>query len=148
MFANASARAVLCVLAVAAAPASARVSEINVTAVEPFAAGASFGATGSYERVRGMFKGELDPADGRNKVIVNIDRAPRNARGMVEYSADFFLLRPTDAARGNRKIIYDVTNRGRKFIHRRPMDARLPTAASRPHYQYTHLRLGLSAAGP
>ena len=45
MFANAAARAVLCALAVAAAPGGARVTEFNVTAVEPFADGASFGAT-------------------------------------------------------------------------------------------------------
>ncbi len=91
------------------APATARVTEINVAAVEPFADGAMYGTTGAYERVRGTFKGELDPADARNKVIVNLDKAPRNARGLVEYEADFFLLRPADAARGNHKIIYDVT---------------------------------------
>jgi hypothetical protein len=113
-----------------AAPAAARVTEINVAMVEPFAAGASYGATGDYERVRGTFKGELDPADARNKVIVNLERAPRNARGLVDYEADFFLLRPADAARGNRKIIYDVTNRGRKFVHFRLMDANPPSVAT------------------
>ena len=113
-----------------AAPASARVTEINVAAVEPFAEGAAYGTTGAYERVRGTFKGELDPADARNKVIVNLDKAPRNARGLVEYEADFFLLRPADAARGNRKIIYDVTNRGRKFIHARLMDAKPASVAA------------------
>lgn len=113
---------VLLTLVICAA-AHARVTEISVLAVEPFADGASYGDTGGYERVRGTFKGELDPADARNKVIVNLDRAPRNTRGLVEYEADFFLLRPADAARGNRKLIYDVTNRGRKFIHFRLMDA-------------------------
>jgi len=116
-------------IACIAAPASARVTEINVAAVEPFADGAAYGATGAYERVRGTFKGELDPADARNKVIVNLDKAPRNTRGLIEYEADFFLLRPADAARGNRKIIYDVTNRGRKFIHFRLMDANPPSIA-------------------
>src|SRR4051812_707974 len=110
--------------------AHARVTEINVAAIEPFAGGAAYGNTGAYERVRGTFKGELDPADARNKVIVNLERAPRNARGLVEYEADFFLLRPADAARGNHKIIYDVTNRGRKFIHFRLMDANPPSVAA------------------
>ena len=119
------------VLLLAACTATdARVTEINVAAVEPFADGASYGATGAYERVRGTFKGELDPADPRNKVIVNLDKAPRNARGRVDYEADFFLLRPADAARGNRKIIYDVTNRGRKLIHSRLMDANPPSVAA------------------
>ena len=123
------ARAALCALVIAAAPAAARLTEINVTAVEPFADGHAFGDTGAYERVKGTFKGELDPADPRNKVIVNLDKAPRNAAGRVEYEVDFFLLRPADAARGNRKIIYDVTNRGRKNLHWRLTDARLASPA-------------------
>ena len=50
--------------------------------------------------------------------------------GRVEYEADFFLLRPADAARGNRKILFDVTNRGRKYVHWRLMDARLASPAA------------------
>ncbi len=122
------ASAVLCALA--SGPAAARVTEINVSAVEPFAAGHAFGSAGAYERVKGTFKGELDPADPRNKVIVNIDKAPRNAAGRVEYEADFFMLRPLEAERGNRKIIYDVTNRGRKNLHTRMMDARPASLAA------------------
>ena len=124
------ASAALCALALAAVPAGARLTEINVTAAEPFAEGTSFGNAGAYERVKGTFKGELDPADARNTVIVNLDKAPRNAAGRVEYEADFFMLRPADAARGNRKIIYDVTNRGRMYIHWRLMDARLSSPAA------------------
>lgn len=105
-------------------PATAGVTELSIAAVEPFADGSSFGNAGAYERVRGTFKGELDPADARNQVIVNLDKAPRNASGRVEYEADFFMLRPVEAARGNGKLIYDVTNRGRKYIHWRLMDAR------------------------
>ncbi len=123
-------RAALCAFVIVAFPAAARVTEINVTAVEPFAEGASFGETGGYERVKGTFKGELDPADARNKAIVNLDKAPRNAGGRVEYEADFFILRPADAVRGNRKILFDVTNRGRKYVHWRLMDARLASPAA------------------
>ena len=96
---------------------------LDIVAVEAFAEGATFGETGAYERVRGTFKGEIDPADARNKVIVNIDKAPRNAAGHVEYEAEFFMLRPADGGRGARKILYDVTNRGRKGMHVRFMDA-------------------------
>lgn len=119
-----AARAALCALVLAAAPAGARLTEINVTAVEPFAEGAAFGDAGAYERVKGTFKGELDPADPRNKVIVNIDKAPKNAAGRVEYQSDFFILRPADPARGSRKILFDVTNRGRQYAHWVLMDAR------------------------
>jgi Alpha/beta hydrolase domain len=123
-------RALLGAFVIAATPVAARVTEINIAAVEPFADGAGFGTTGAYERVRGTFKGELDPSDARNKVIVNLGKAPHNARGTVEYEADFFILRPADAARGNRKIVYDVTNRGRKFIHWRLMDAKTESVAA------------------
>lgn len=106
-----------CGLVLAAAPAAARLTEINVAAVEPFADGAAFGDAGAYERVKGTFKGELDPADPRNRVIVNLDKAPKNAAGSVEYESDFYILRPVDPARGSRKILYDVTNRGRQYAH-------------------------------
>jgi hypothetical protein len=65
---------------------------------QPFANSASFGDVGAYERVRGVAKGELDPADPRNKGIVNIDRVPRNARGRVEYEVEWFMDAPTQAA--------------------------------------------------
>jgi hypothetical protein len=95
-------------LAVHALPTLAMLTDIQITAVEPFAEGANFGDTGAYERVRGTYKGTLDPADARNKAIVNIDKAPRNTAGRVEYEAEFFLLRPVDAQRGSGKILYDV----------------------------------------
>jgi len=111
------ARVTLCALIIAAGPAGARLTEISVTLVEPFASGHAFGDAGAYERVKGTFTGELDPADPRNRVIVNLDKAPRNAAGRIEYEGDFFILRPADAARGSRKILYDVTNRGRQYAH-------------------------------
>ena len=95
---NAVLRCALCALIFVAVPVAARVTDINIAAVEAFADGAGFGNTGAYERVRGAFKCELDPADFRNRVIVNLDKAPRNARGLVEYEADFFMLRPAEAA--------------------------------------------------
>ncbi len=79
-------------------------------------------------------------------MIVNLDKAPRNARGMVEYEADFFLMRPLDAARGNHKIIFDVTNRGRKIIHWRLMDAK-PASVAATNRLYARVeRLGFGSA--
>ena len=111
-------------------PSEARVTAIRIDSVEPFADSAAFGATGAYERLKGRFRGELDPADARNRVIVDLDKAPRNAGGKVEYETDFFLLRPVEPARGNRALIYDVTNRGRMYVHWRLMDAKLASPAS------------------
>jgi Alpha/beta hydrolase domain len=109
----------------------ARIVEIKVQSVRPFAEGQVFGTVGAYERVTGTAIGELTPADARNRVIVNLDRAATNARGMVEYEVDFDLLRPVDAKRGNGKIMYDVTNRGRKFLPVWLMSA-APAGANNP----------------
>ena len=96
--------------------AEARVIEFRLDAIEPFAQGAAFGEHGSYVRVRGVARGVLDPDNPQNAVIVNLDKAPRNADGLVEYDMDVFILRPSEPGAGNGKILYDVTNRGRKFL--------------------------------
>ena len=111
-------------------PSEAQVTAIRIDSIEPFADAAAFGESGAYERLRGKFRGELDPADARNGAIHNLQKAPRNANGRVEYEADFFMLRPVDAARGNRTLIYDVTNRGRMYVHWRLMDAKLASPAA------------------
>src|SRR5271167_185795 len=90
--------------------------EIQVNAVEPFAEGQPFGEAGPYLRIRGVAKGELDPAAPQNRVIVDLDKVRRNARGLVEYETDFFILRPADPTRTNGVLVYDVTNRGSKRI--------------------------------
>src|SRR4051812_27250393 len=81
-----------CVLLAGSLEASAMLTTITISSVEPFASGTAFGNTGAYERVKGVFRGELDPQDPRNRIIVNLDKAPRNAAGKVEYEADFFML--------------------------------------------------------
>src|SRR5438876_2454956 len=96
--------------------ADARIIEIRIDAVEPFADGQSFGAAGAYQRVRGVAKGELDPKSPHNAAIVDLDKAPLNANGKVDYETDFFILRPVDAARGSEILLYEVNNRGRKFV--------------------------------
>jgi hypothetical protein len=113
----------LCCLLTTAAPAWARIVGIDVTAVEPFADGASFGEAGAYERVIGSASGEIDPADPANAGIADIALAPRNARGFVEYRTDLFILRPKDPARGSGTLLYEVLNRGRKFLFNWVLDA-------------------------
>ena len=100
----------------APSPSPARgstITRVQIDAVQsPAFEGREFGAAGRYERLVGRFHGELDPAATQNSGIVNIDRAPRNARGLVEYSADFRILKPIDMARGSGTLFYDVLNRG------------------------------------
>jgi hypothetical protein len=100
-----------------AAPASADDSGVVrfvVNQRRPLAPGHSFGDVGPYERLDATAYFEVDPRDLRNAVIVNLDRAPRNARGMVEFSTPVLILKPVDMARGNAKIFYGVNNRGNK----------------------------------
>ena len=92
------------------------ITSIDIKAIEPLAGGAAFGDVGSYERVIGVAKGEVDPKAPGNSRIALIDKAPLNERGKVEYAADFFILRPKDPAKGNGRILYEVNNRGRKML--------------------------------
>ena len=96
--------------------ARCELTRIELSSTTPFAGGKSFGATGPYVRVIGRFYGELDPTNPGNRGIVDIRLAPRNAQGRVEYSADFEILRPADAMKGNGTLLYDVNNRGNKRV--------------------------------
>jgi alpha/beta hydrolase family protein len=92
------------------------ITAIEITSRSPFVGGANFGSTGAYERLDGVAIGELDPRHSANRSIVNIDKAPRNARGNVEYRSDICILRPADPERGNGRILYEVNNRGRIML--------------------------------
>lgn len=98
-----------------AATAHAGVTRVEIQSSGAFADGRPFGEVGGYTRITGRFHGDLDPNLPANKGIVDLAKAPRNARGKVEYSADFDVLRPADAAKGNGTLLYDVNNRGRKL---------------------------------
>jgi hypothetical protein len=92
------------------------VTELQIAEIEPFATGQSFGQAGPYLRIKGIAKGELDPAAPQDSVIADLDKAPRNGRGTIAYETDFFILRPADLRRAKSVRVYDVTNRGRKMI--------------------------------
>jgi len=94
--------------------AVAEVTQLIVTAREPAYEGAEFGSAGAYEWLIGHAEGELDPGAPHNTGIVNLDRAPRNARGRVEYRVDVQILKPVDLSRANGRLFYDVVNRGDK----------------------------------
>jgi len=79
---------------------------------EAYAGGRSFGEHGSYEMLRGRAYFEVDPKNAHNRNIVDIDLAPRNAKGVVEFSADVGILKPVDVSKSNGAVFYDVNNRG------------------------------------
>jgi hypothetical protein len=114
-------------IAVAAAFAlSAQLAEARITGVDwdparsqsPTFGGLSFGSIGQYEKLRGTARGELDPNDPRNAVITDIELAPRNGAGMVEYSMDVFILKPIDPGNGNQRVLLDFNNRGEMRLGR------------------------------
>ena len=84
----------------------------------PTFGGLSFGSVGQYEKLRGTAYGELDPSDPRNALITDIELAPVNARGMVEYSMDIFILKPINLSNGNQRLFFDFNNRGQMRLGR------------------------------
>ena len=92
------------------------ITHIEVKSRSSFVGGATFGNTGAYERIDGVASGVLDPLHPGNRGIALLDKAPRNAAGLVEYCSDFVLLRPVDAANGNGRLLYEVNNRGRIML--------------------------------
>ena len=94
--------------------AAAEVVRIDVETRNVVADGKFYGLAGVYERLAGRIHYAVDPANPANRVIADIDYAPTNADGRVEFSADFYLLKPVDADAGNGTVFVDVMNRGRK----------------------------------
>mgnify|MGYP006171086025 CR=1 FL=1 len=95
------------------APGSAELTRVEITKRVDVLNGKPFGDAGPYEKLHGKAYFAVDPANPRNAVIADIDLAPRNGEGKVEFSADLFILKPKDPARGNGVVFFDVINRGR-----------------------------------
>jgi hypothetical protein len=95
--------------------ARAEVIDLTFYRREPFANGQSFGDVGPYEKLVGVARFAVDLKNPRNKDIVDLDKAPRNAEGKVEFESDVYILAPKDRGKGNGAILYDVNNRGNKL---------------------------------
>lgn len=96
-----------------AASVDARITRIVIEQREsPAFNGQTFGKAGQYETLRGHFFGELDPKDPHNTIITDIQFAPRNAKGMVEYSGTFVISKPADMSKASGVLMYSVVNRG------------------------------------
>ena len=96
-----------------------------------FAEGHRFGDTGPYERLTGRIRFELDPEDLANQNIVDLDKVSTNKSGLVEFSADLDILKPVNLNNGNRRLLYDVNNRGNRTILRTFNDAVADTDPSK-----------------
>ncbi|MBC7709887.1 MAG: hypothetical protein H7203_07490 [Rhizobacter sp.] len=109
--------------------AHAEVIAFEVLQSVPAFEGRSFGSVGPYVKITARATIAVDPADPRNAVIADIDKAPRNARGLVEAIADVVLLRPADPLRGNGTLLIDVPNRGTKLAPQGFDDVAQPAAS-------------------
>jgi Alpha/beta hydrolase domain len=108
----------LLALAFLAASAHAKVTRLEIISRTDVAGGKSFGAAGAYEKIVGKLYFEVDPKAARNRQIVDLDKAPRNPRGMVEFAADLFILRPKDPTKANGAALVEIPNRGGKALLR------------------------------
>jgi hypothetical protein len=95
--------------------ATAEVARFEVISREPFADSIPFGSVGPYEKIVGRVHFALDPALRQNSAVVDLNLAPRNPTGKVEFWADLFILTPANPAKGNGALLYDVNNRGNKL---------------------------------
>ena len=78
---------------------------------------ADIGQSG-YEKVAGTVHFSVDPKHARNSAVVDLEKAPRNAAGRVEFSADLYVIRLKDQMRGNGTVLVEVAHRieGRSTI--------------------------------
>jgi len=86
--------------------------ELDVAERFVFAGGQDYGAAGAYERIKGRARFAVDPGAPAQAGIVDLDKAPRDADGLVRFAADFSLLIPAVPARGNGRLFFDYGNRG------------------------------------
>src|SRR5260370_5054788 len=74
-----------------------------------------------------------------------MEKAPRDARGLVEFWADLYVLAPKEPARGNGAALFDVLNRGRKnviqYINRGPQVADPTRSEEHTSELLSHLNL-------
>jgi hypothetical protein len=97
-----------------AAPLRAEVVRIEVKSRADLLSGKTFGNAGAYEKLSGKIYFAVDPGNKVNQIVADIDKAPKNASGNVEFSSDFYMIKPKDLGRGNGTVLYEVSNRGNK----------------------------------
>ena len=92
--------------------ATAEVTRVEIARNTPWLGGRVLGKAGPYEKLQGRIYFEVDPESPASRRIADIGLAPRNAKGRVEFSSDFVLVRPRDAARARHSVLLEIPNRG------------------------------------
>ena len=104
----------IAVLALSVLPLCGEVSRVYMTERSDVLGGRALGPAGPYERIVGKVHFRLDPKSAQNAFIHDLKLAPVNDKGMVEFSADLYVLKPRDSAKGNGTLLFEVSNRGGK----------------------------------
>jgi hypothetical protein len=111
------------------------VTALKIKTRQPLAGGRDFGSVGRYIQLDGKAHFAVDPAHPLNSCISDIQLAPRDGGGRVHFSTDIRILAPEDPRRGNRRLLFDVPNRGNRLalatFNRvpRPINPSAPTDA-------------------
>ena len=100
-------------------PAATPQFRLTVSTTEDFPG--SYGTVGTYQKLTGTLAGEVDPKDPHNAIIQDLALAPVNNRGLVDYSAEFVLIKPKDMSKSNGVLRYDAPNRGNILTLVNPM---------------------------
>jgi hypothetical protein len=104
----------LVIVAAVSGLAMARVVRVEVLHRATVLHGKAWGKSGPYEKISCRIYFAVDPKNPHNRQIVDLDKAPRNSHGEVEFSADLYVLRPTSA--GNGSLLLEIPNRGGKGL--------------------------------
>jgi hypothetical protein len=92
------------------------VTALEIKTCSPFAQGKTFGDVGPYQQLDGTVHFAVDPNRPANAGIADLQRAPRDAHGLVRCSADVRLLQPVALQRGNQRLLLDIVNRGNPTV--------------------------------
>src|SRR5437660_12700249 len=95
---------VLVVFVFAASATDAHVTRVEILSREDVQGGRAFGLAGAYEKIVGRVYFAVSPENVHNRQIVDLDKAPRNAQGEVEFSADLHLYKPKDMRSEERRV--------------------------------------------
>src|SRR5580658_7376892 len=87
------------------ASASAEVTRVEIVSSAPWLGGA-------FEKLQGRVYFDVDPRSSTGRRVTDISLAPRNAKGRVEFSSDFVVVRPSDPARARDSVLLEIPNRG------------------------------------
>src|SRR5262245_59428928 len=109
-------RTIVLALTAFAVSVQAEVVRVEVKSRVDILAGKSFGQAGAYAKMCGKVHLTQDPGNRSNQIITDIDKAPKNPSGKVEFSSDFYLIKPKNLERGNGTLLYEVCNRGGKAM--------------------------------